>query len=160
MSRGGIGRRAFLAGAAGVILSGCATSYADVASLPVIKAVRVSGSGNLWLQTMPPYLQRNLVKQLGPRYQPGAAGGSTLAVQLTDISFPSDSDGGIISFDSVDTLDGKVTLLSPSGGVVKSFPLFASTASVDAAVEVAMPTPRRYDWLASSYAHWLLNKLA
>jgi hypothetical protein len=160
MNTGMIGRRAVLALGASLMLTGCATSYADVSALPVIKAVRVSGSGNLWLQTMPPYLQRSLVKQLGPRYQPGARGGATLVVQLTDISFPSSSDSGIISFDSVDTMDGKVTLLSPSGSVMKSFPLFSSTASVDAAVEIPMPTPRRYDWLASSYAHWLLGKLA
>ncbi len=160
MTTGTIGRRTFLLVTAGVMLAGCATSYADVAALPVIKAVRVSGSGNLWLRTMPAYLQRNLVKQLGPRYQPGAKGGATLVVQLTDIGFPSDSDGGLISVDSVDTLDGRVTLLSSSGATLKSFPLFSSTSSVDAAVEIPEPTPRRYDWLASSYAHWLLGKLA
>jgi hypothetical protein len=160
MSSGVLGRRAFLVIGAGLALAGCATSYADVASLPVIKAVRVSGGGNLWLQTMPPFVQRNLIKQLGPRYQPGARGGATLSVQLTDIDFPTDSDAGIISFSSVDTLDGRVTLASSSGAVLKSFPLLASTSSVDAAAEVPMPTPRRYDWLASSYAHWLLSKLA
>jgi hypothetical protein len=158
MTEGGLGRRAFLVFGAGLMLAGCAT--VNVANLPVIKAVRVSGGGNLWLQTMPPFVQRNLVKQLGSHYQPGARGGATLTVQLTDIDFPTDSDAGIISFDSVDTLDGRVTLVSSSGAVLKSFPLLASTSSVDAAAEVPMPTPRRYDWLASSYAHWLLSKLA
>jgi hypothetical protein len=150
-----IGRRAFVAVAAGLMLAGCATSYADVASIPVIKTVRVSGSGNLWLQTMPSYLQRSIIQQLGSRYQPGTGGGATLSVVLTDISFPTAS----TTFDSVDTLDGRITLASPSGGVVKSFPLFSSTASVDAAAAATGPTPRRYDWLASSYAHWLLGKL-
>jgi hypothetical protein len=155
-----IGRRALLLGAFSLMLAGCALSSADLAALPVIKAVRVSGGGNLWLQTMPPYLRRSLIKQLGPRYQPGASGGYTLAVQLTDIGFPTDSDAGIISVDSVDTLNGQISLLSPSGGVAKTFPLFSSTSSVDAGAEVPGPTPRRYDWLASSYAHWVLNKLA
>lgn len=160
MTSGRVGRRSFLAMGAGLLLTGCATSYADNPAIPVIRRVQVSGSGNLWLQRMPPFLQRNLVRQLGSRYQPGAKSGATLSVALTDISFPVDSDGGLISFDSVDTLDGRVTLLSSSGGVIKSFPLFATTSSVDAAPEVPDPTPRRYDWLASSYAHWLLSKLA
>ncbi|CAM5764358.1 hypothetical protein LMIY3S_01120 [Labrys miyagiensis] len=160
MTSGVIGRRAFLAFGASLMLAGCATAYVDVSRLPVIKAVRVSGGGNLWLETMPAYVQRNLIRQLGSRYQPGAKGGATLVVQLTDISFPTDSDGGLVSFDSVDTLDGRITLLSASGGALKSFPLFASTASVDAMPEVPMPTSRRYDWLASSYAHWVLSKLA
>ena len=160
MTTGMIARRAFLAFGASLVLAGCATSYADVASLPVIKAVHVSGGGNLWLQTMPPFVQRNLIQQLGPRYQPGARGGATLTVQLTDISFPTDSDAGVISWDSVDTLDGRITLTSSSGAVLRSFPLFSSTTSVDAGAEVAMPTPRRYNWLASSYAHWVLSKLA
>ncbi|MGO4336607.1 hypothetical protein AB4037_17020 [Labrys sp. KB_33_2] len=153
-----IGRRGFLTIGAGLLLTSCATSYGDNPAIPVIRRVQVSGSGNLWLQRMPPYLQRNLVRQLGSRYQPGAKGGATLSVVLTDISFPVDSDGGLVSFDSVDTLDGRITL-SSSGSVIKSFPLFATTTSVDAAAEVPDPTPRRYDWLASSYAHWLLSKL-
>jgi hypothetical protein len=150
-----IGRRAFMAVAAALMLTGCATSYADVASIPIIKTVHVSGSGNLWLQTMPSYLQRSLIAQLGSRYQPGAGSGATLSVVLTDISFPTAS----IMFDSVDTLNGRITLQSPSGGIVKRFPLFSSTASIDAAAAVTGPTPRRYDWLASSYAHWLLGKM-
>lgn len=160
MTSGIMGRRAFLALGASLVLAGCATSYADNPAIPVIRSVRVSGHGNLWLETMPAYLQRSLVKQLGSRYQPGARGGATLSVVLTDIGFPTDSDGGIISFDSVDTLDGRITLASASGGVLKSFPLLATSTSVDAAAEVPGPTPRRYDWLASSYAHWLLGKLA
>jgi hypothetical protein len=150
-----IGRRTFLTLGASLVLAGCATAYADVASIPVIRAVHVSGGGNLWLQTMPPFLQRSLIQQLGSRYQPGAKGGATLSVVLTDIGLPTAS----TTFDSVDTLDGRITLLSPSGGVVKSFPLFSSTASVDAAASATGPTPRRYDWLASSYAHWVLSKL-
>lgn len=160
MMSGHVGRRAFLAIAAGLALTGCATSYADNPAIPVISRVQVSGRGNIWLERMPVFVQRNLVNKLGSRYQPGARGGATLTVALTDISFPVDSDGGLISFDSVDTLDGRVTLLSSSGRVIKSFPLFATTSSVDAAAEVPDPTPRRYDWLASSYAHWLLSKLA
>ena len=160
MSTGTIGRRAFLALGVGLVLAGCATSFADVASIPVIKAVRVSGNGNLWLRTMPPFVQRNLVQQLGSRYQPGARGGAVLTVQLTDVSFPTDSDAGIISVDSVDTIDGRITLTSSSGAVLKSFPLFSSTTSVDAGAEVPMPTTRRYNWLAESYAHWVLSKLA
>jgi hypothetical protein len=151
-----IGRRAFLTLGASMVLAGCATSYADVAGIPAIRAVHVSGGGNLWLETMPAYLQRNLIQQLGPSYRPGARGGATLTVQLTDISFPTASTGG---FGSVDTLDGRITLASAAGGVLRSFPLFASTASVDAAAEATGPTPRRYDWLASSYAHWVLSKL-
>ncbi|GLS22202.1 hypothetical protein GCM10007874_52190 [Labrys miyagiensis] len=152
-----IGRRAFLTLCASLALGSCATSYAGVASLPVIRAVHVIGGGNLWLQTMPPFVQRSLIQQLGPRYQPGARGGATLTVQLTDISFPTASNAG---FGSVDTLDGRITLASASGAVLQSFPLFSSTASIDAAAEVTGPTPRRYDWLASSYAHWVLTKLA
>jgi hypothetical protein len=149
-----IGRRAFLTLGASLMLAGCATSYAENPAMPVIRSVRVSGHGNLWLETMPAYLQRSLVKQLGSRYQPGARGGATLSVALTDIGFPTTS-----GFDSVDTLDGRITLASASGSVLRSFPLFTSTASVDAAAEVTGPTPRRYDWLASSYAHWVLSKL-
>jgi hypothetical protein len=150
-------RRAFLALGAGLILAGCTTSYADVASLPVIGAVRVHGAGNLWLQSMPPFLQRELIQQLGARYAPGAGGGATLTVQLTDIGFPTPSSAG---FGGVDTMDGRITLTAASGRVLKSFPLFSSTASIDAAADATGPTPRRYDWLASSYAHWVLSKLA
>jgi hypothetical protein len=150
------GRRAFLRLGMSFMLVGCSTSYAENPAMPVIRNIRVSGHGNLWLETMPTYLQRSLVQQLGSRYQPGARGSATLSVVLTDIGFPTASTGG---FGSVDTLDGRITLESASGGVLMTFPLFSSTASIDAAASVTGPTPRRYDWLASSYAHWLLSKL-
>ncbi|WP_448953092.1 hypothetical protein [Labrys neptuniae] len=160
MMSGRVGRRAFLAIGAGALLTGCATAYGDNPAIPVIRRVEVSGHGNLWLERMPAYVQRNLVQQLGSRYQPGAKGGATLEVALTSIDFPVDSDAGLISLDSTDSLDGRVRLVSSAGRVLKSFPMFASTTSVDAASEIPDPTPRRYDWLASSYAHWLLGKLA
>jgi hypothetical protein len=149
-----IGRRAFLTLGASWVLAGCATSYAETSAMPVIRSVRVSGHGNLWLETMPAYLQRSLVEQLGSPYQPSARNGATLSVVLTNIGFPT-----AFGYDSVDTLDGRITLVSAAGGVLRSFPLFTSTGSVDAATEVSGPTPRRYDWLASSYAHWLAGKL-
>ena len=149
-----IGRRAFMAVAAALMLTGCATSYAEDMAMPVIRSVRVSGHGNLWLQTMPSYLQRSIIKQLGSRYQPGARGGTTLSVDLTDIGFPTPA-----GIDGSDTLNGRITLVSASGGVLRSFPLFTSTAPIDSAAEVTGPTPRRYDWLASTYAHWLVGKL-
>ncbi len=143
-----------MAVAAGLMLTGCATSYAENLAMPVIRSVRVSGHGNLWLQTMPSYLQRSIIQQLGSHYQAGARGGATLSVDLTDIGFPTPA-----GIDGSDTLNGRITLLSSSGGVLRSFPLFASTGPIDSAAEVTGPTPRRYDWLASSYAHWLLGKL-
>jgi len=154
-----VGRRAFLALGAGFALTGCATSI-DNASIPVIRSVRVSGTINLWVRNICPYVQQHLIEDLGPRYQPGARGGASLVVELTGIDMPSDSDGGGISMDSTDVLEGRISLLSAGGGAIKSFPLLASTASIDAASEIQEPTPRRYDWLASTYAHWVIEKLA
>jgi hypothetical protein len=156
MARAIIGRRALFLLGASLMLPGCVSAYAENSAIPVIRSIRVSGNGNLWLQTMPAYLQRSLARQLGSRYQPGARDGATLSVVLTDIGFPTGSDAG---FGGVDTLDGRITLVSASNGVLRSFPLFASTASIDSAAEVTGPTPRRYDWLASSYAHWVASKL-
>jgi hypothetical protein len=152
-----IGRRAFLVFGASLMLPGCVSAYADNSAIPIVRSIQVSGTGNLWLETMPAYLQRSLVRQLGSRYQPGAREGATLSIVLTDIGFPTGSDAG---FGGVDTLNGRITLVSASNGVLRSFPLFASTASIDSAAEVPGPTPRRYDWLASSYAHWVASKLA
>jgi hypothetical protein len=73
------GRRAFLTLGVGLMLPGCVSAYAENPAQPVIRSVRVSGNGNLWLKTMPTYLQRSLVEQLGSRYQPGARAGATLS---------------------------------------------------------------------------------
>jgi hypothetical protein len=152
-----IDRRAFFSLGAMFALTGCATAFTDNPAIPIIRSVHVSGHQNLWVVNVGPYVERNLVRLLGNRYQPGAKGGATLQVELTGISFPTSDDafGG----DSVDALEGRVTLVSASGGVLKSFPLLASTASVDAEAEIPEPTPRRYDWMASTFAYWTLSKL-
>ncbi|MDQ0392154.1 hypothetical protein [Labrys monachus] len=156
-----IDRRALLALGAGLALSGCATSLAGNAALPVIRSVRVTGHANSYIERITPYVQRNLVQQLGSRYQPGAAGGATLVVELTGIELETASGDsfGPFSSDASDVLDSRITLLSPSGAAVKSFPLLTSTFAVDASDQIPDPTPRRFNSLARTFSYWVVSKL-
>jgi hypothetical protein len=94
---------------------------------------------------------------LAPAISPA---GATLVVDLTDIELPTSSDSfGPFGSDSSDVLDSRVTVLSPSGAVIKSFPLLTSTFSVDASDQIPFPTPRRYNALAYTYSYWLARKI-
>ena len=156
-----IHRRALLVLGASLALGGCATSMAAGPAVPVVRSVRVTGDQNVYIERIAPYVQRAIVEQLGPRYQPGAGGGATLVVELTGIELPTASADSFGPFgsDSSDDLDSRVTVLSPSGAVIKNFPLLVSTFSVDADDRIPFPTPRRFNSLAHTYSYWAVSKL-
>ena len=158
-----IDRRALLVLGASLALAGCATSMAGSGpAVPVIRSVRITGHANVYVDRITPYVQNGIVQQLGARYQPGAPEGATLVVNLTGIDLPtvsSDSFGPFGSSSS-DVLDSKITVLSASGGVIKSFPLLTSTFSVDADDRIPFPTPRRFNSLARTFAYWVVSKLS
>jgi len=157
-----IDRRALLALGAGLALTGCATSYANNTAVPVIRGVRVSGHANLFVELIAPYVQRNIVGLLGSRYQPGAGGGATLMVELTGIELETamGSGPGPFSSGATDSLEARISLLAPSGAVLKSFPLLASTFAVDASDQIPGPTKRRLNSLAYTFSYWVISKLA
>jgi len=149
-------RRAVLALAAGFFFSTIGTALAQ--SVP-IRAIRVRGSANRDLRRIAPMVARELARQLGPRYVPGARGGATLAVDLTGLDLPVDTDGGFFSMGYVDVLEGRIALIGPRGAALQQFPLLAQTGSRDASDMYPDATDARLGSLAYTYAHWVISKL-
>jgi hypothetical protein len=150
-------RRAVLVLAAGSFFSTVGTALAQ--GVP-IRAIRVRGSANRDLARIAPMVARELARQLGPRYVPGARGGATLSVDLTGLDLPVDTDGGgFFSIGYVDVLEGRIALIGPKGAALQQFPLLAQTGSRDASDMYPDATDARLGSLAYTYAHWVISKL-
>jgi len=100
-----------------------------------------------------------LIRQLGPRYEPGARGGATLTVDLTQVHFPVDTDAGFFSTSGdMDYLSGNVRVVAGRRAIA-AFPLEAHSASVDASDEYQEPTPARLGGISYAFAHAVVGRL-
>lgn len=148
-----------------------ATSAASAQSLPV-RAIQVAGNGDPIMRELAGHVAAELSRQLGTRYVPGARGGATLIVRLTDYDLPYSDGGG--GFDdgpfgrrrffggggpTIDLLEGTVTLLDGRRRTISSFPLTATTTAVGASVMHMRPPVYRLRGLAGVYAMWVVRKL-
>ena len=160
--QGRMNRRSVIGmGAAAILL--CVTGPVQAQAV-VIRAIKVTGRANRDLARIAPMVAHELGRQLGARYAPGARGGATLVVNLTDVSLPIDTGGSDRFFrhsggGNSDSLEGEIALIGPRGAAIQQFPLLASRPSTDASDRYFEPSEARLSILAYTYSYWLISKL-
>ena len=162
-------RRAFLKTAFGAVASAVAGGAALAApAVPglAIGAVRVTiARQTRTLAVIAPMVAERIADNLGPRLVPGARGGATLFVELTQVLIDN-GDGGTGSLQlpfgqdsGVDQLQGHVVLIGPHREALVEFPMLANSGATFRSSLRMFPDPRRLENLARAFAWWTVGKL-
>jgi hypothetical protein len=157
-------RRTLLSFVGGAVAMVAGQAPAAPAIVP-IRVIRVTGERAVTLQNLAPLVAEQLASILGPRYAPGARGGATLLVQLTQVLLD-DGDGGTGSLrlpfghdTGTDQLEGQVMLVGPRREAFATFPLLVNSGAIYRSSLRMFPDPRRLNALARAFAWWTVSKL-
>lgn len=150
-------------GVASLALAACASVAVPPGDSGLsFRSIHVTGTRTRQIAALAVLVQGQLQRQLGARYVPGARGGASLDVVLTDAVLPV---GGGRTIRDVgegpdnDQLEGRVAVTGPGGRPITSFPLLSSSLAINNSEYYQFEDSQRLQSVARAFAYYTIQKL-